>query len=935
MKVEILSSLLTYLCEKNGDYLFFLVLCLTLGIYAFKYFLKSSKERSEIGVSLDDKNHAIARISCLKNIDELNFLIESTQDVSLEAFNVLAKLEKIGLFPNISTYNNLIEMSFRLRQFESAHRLFGLLTNESYPIQQPNVETYTIYLKNVLNLEILPLYQEVETIQMKYGINRGLGFFSNGPHSQKFNRNFALNEIQIKLLKNLKIISNLAEDISLSKTMEFNNDILEIISIFMFMAIPLGNFGRNASSCLLKYKNIPQSSLNYNDLILQISKLKSHFNEQYLYNDKSKSFKMNNINYVLYESMNLELKILSVLKDYGLFAETLIENLLLEIEFVYNDNAELIMRKSFYDQMKKDSLTYFIICKNLSWFIDNNMVRNNISVSRKVVDNKSAIVSILSEILMRYNLNKSHYKDIFYDKNLAYILKSLYILKCNNNEIQNEDIEKYYEFTHSLIKNLGLENSKFLICKQIEMYNNSSKLSKAFELYYNHNKLENIDVMVFNSILSTCISNISDCETPRNQCKPTDISDEVKNQDHQICNYLIGGNSNFASTNNSIENIQTFLKIFENFKNKSLKNSLLEPSTLSYALYIKGLSISNLQEELKAVYEQMKKNNSRHFNQLTFNYLIENCKKTNDCIASISILKHMEELEISKNQWMFSQLIVMYTALNSEEKVLESFDEMIKSNIRPNIETYNSLIGIFLKKKKILNALGIFQDIKQNNFLIEDLSLVELLVSSCISSNKIEKAIEIVEYLYKKSELESRTKQNQLYYIVLESLLNTKCGLKFTEKVYYSNQIMKIMKEKNIEISDEILLKVGKMIYSNHGITSSLSNANSQQANNSQNVSKISIQTNEKLNGGSIERNNEQYQNYYHSRYSQSNYSSQSKKNTRNGFNNNRSNRYSNRKRNSDDLKIRSKEKKLEENNQKIIQDDQDLKSLNNEESSN
>lgn len=114
-----------------------------LGYYLIKYLYGDSK-------SSDPKDSKAASV-CLdsaRNIEELNPLINTFQGKSFNAFEILDKINKLGFTPNITTYNNLLNLAYVNASYETADKLIDEIFFATGPVQ-PDLTTYNILLKGI------------------------------------------------------------------------------------------------------------------------------------------------------------------------------------------------------------------------------------------------------------------------------------------------------------------------------------------------------------------------------------------------------------------------------------------------------------------------------------------------------------------------------------------------------------------------------------------------------------------------------------------------------------------------------------------------------------------------------------------------------------------------------------------------------------------
>ena len=113
-----------------------------VGYYLFKQLHKDKKDASfkeKIESNLNKWNQA-------KTIQKFNSLIISNKDKTTDAFKILNAMQKSEINPDIVTYNCLLDMSFKLEQYEQAKKLFEEISDFTSPVQ-PDVVTFNILLK--------------------------------------------------------------------------------------------------------------------------------------------------------------------------------------------------------------------------------------------------------------------------------------------------------------------------------------------------------------------------------------------------------------------------------------------------------------------------------------------------------------------------------------------------------------------------------------------------------------------------------------------------------------------------------------------------------------------------------------------------------------------------------------------------------------------
>lgn len=118
-----------------------------VGYHLIKKLNRDTKSPPEIK---DKIKTSISKWNEVKTSQKFNTLITTNKDKSMDAYKILHLIETNNLTPDIITYNCLLDMSFRLEQNETAHKLFEEISEKTFPVQ-PDTVTYNILLKQLVN----------------------------------------------------------------------------------------------------------------------------------------------------------------------------------------------------------------------------------------------------------------------------------------------------------------------------------------------------------------------------------------------------------------------------------------------------------------------------------------------------------------------------------------------------------------------------------------------------------------------------------------------------------------------------------------------------------------------------------------------------------------------------------------------------------------
>jgi pentatricopeptide repeat protein len=128
-----------------------------LGYYLIKYLYGEGQNQN----IKQTKSEGKVQWDAAKTIDEFNNFIKSNEDdTKLNPFEVLDKIHKKGLSPDITTYNNLLNACFVTGNFEMADKLSEEIFDFGSPVQ-PDLSTFNILLKGIsCKLDLLTSNEE-------------------------------------------------------------------------------------------------------------------------------------------------------------------------------------------------------------------------------------------------------------------------------------------------------------------------------------------------------------------------------------------------------------------------------------------------------------------------------------------------------------------------------------------------------------------------------------------------------------------------------------------------------------------------------------------------------------------------------------------------------------------------------------------------------
>jgi pentatricopeptide repeat protein len=140
----------------------------------------------------------------------------------------------------------------------------------------------------------------------------------------------------------------------------------------------------------------------------------------------------------------------------------------------------------------------------------------------------------------------------------------------------------------------------------------------------------------------------------------------------------------------------------------------------------------------------------------------------------------------------------------NEEKCIELFDKLIMT-YTPTFEIYYSLLTLFLKNKKINQALGMYNDMKVNNYSINEDTYYSV-IKGCLDCDNILQASEILLESFKSNILVNREIYNQA------AIKLVSANIRFSEKYFYINEMLNEFKRYEIKINNTTFFNMLKFI---------------------------------------------------------------------------------------------------------------------------
>ena len=474
---------------------------------------------------------------------------------------------------------------------------------------------------------------------------------------------------------------------------------------------------------------------------------------------------------------------------------------------------------SLFDEMKSieikpDIFTYSILMKGLKKCKGIENVRKAIEIFEMVKNEGEELKvdevlynSILNLCVSNNQIEKA--EEIFQEMKNGNILPSEVTYSIMIKAFGNlKNMEKCYELYQELLSKNLVPNEYIFAC----LMNSAVKCSDLNILMDIYKKMNQYQIKTNPIIYTILIKRFAKAKKFQNACEIYDaIPKEIKEKSAIIFFNVI------LDVCAESENFEKLLSIFNELQDDSNSN-LPNPNLLTYTTVIKGLIKGKKFEEVMKIYNQLKNTNIK-LEESVYNFMIDGFAEAGQKEKAESLFTEMKRLDVKRSSVIYSILIKMYakTGLQNDEdftKATQLISLMREDGIKPSIISFTTIMQMYIRKKNIKAAVNIFQEIKREG-LVPDVISYNFIINGCVFNQNLENGIAfLLESLNKKMKLNSETYKNTLEYLLNNNFM------KYQERVNYASEILKGMKENNIELNYELYSKVMRMIYKNNESTS-------------------------------------------------------------------------------------------------------------------
>merc|ERR1719362_1425848 len=222
--------------------------------------------------------------------------------------------------------------------------------------------------------------------------------------------------------------------------------------------------------------------------------------------------------------------------------------------------------------------------------------------------------------------------------------------------------------------------------------------------------------------------------------------------------------------------------------------------------------------EAYRIYNKLRQSTIK-LDEIVFNIMIDGFAEAGEKQKAEELFIEMKKLNVKRSSIIYSILIKMYAknSLRNDQDISKAtslIESMREDNVKPSIIAFTTIMQMYLRKKNIKAAINIFQDIK-NEGLTPDVVSYNFIINGCTFNQNLEHGIKfLLESLDKKMKLNSETYKNTLEYLLKNKFM------KYQERVTSASDILKAMKENNIELNYDLYSRVMRLIFKNNETSS-------------------------------------------------------------------------------------------------------------------
>ena len=643
-----------------------------IGYYMFNHFYRDSFE-SVKKTSQSSQNFSLERA---KTLEEFNTIIKQKEkEENLNPFEILSKISKLDLNPDITTYNNLLNFCYKNGKFHYADRLEEEIFDFTSPVH------YDICTFNILLNGIACKIDSKNVDEMKTLLEKMKKILSEIDKAT----NIKPNEITLNTCMEILCRAGRWEDAwiifdNMEKKYNITPDNYSFSLIIKALrAKPDCNKLKKALKIFEIIKQRPKTTLTKNEEVIIFCLIECCFNlgdiskAELLYEEmRTFSLPISKIIYCLmikgygkYYFLDKALEIYNQMKKNNVFANEVIYGCILNVCVRCSDikNAKLI-----YDEIKRSNY------------------QDNLYISSTMIKAYAKAGEFISAIYVYEGIiNSKNVKPniIFFNA----ILDAC--VQCNEFQTMSDIYKKIKKYRKSIED--YPKPDLITLSTLIKGYSKINKMEKVFKIYDTLEKIHikgeiKLDEVFFNTVLDACVRN------------------------------------------NSIDKGLEIIKV--------MKLNGIVFSNVTYSIIIKLYSKDNNTRMALEILDEMKKNRVIP-GLIVYTCLIQTCLKCKNFSKAIHLFEELKNIKINPDHVIYSSIVNSFLYNKKFELAYQYLFESFKYNVRLPDYIYNKYFHLLLtnynlnKDQKLTFCEKIYSMLKTRKFEFEKKIIREIIAFNC------------------------------------------------------------------------------------------------------------------------------------------------------------------------------------------------------------
>ena len=655
-----------------------------IGYHLFKKLNKDTKSSSSSSSDIKDKiKTSLSRWNEVKTLQKFNALISANKDQSMDAYKILHLIEQNNITPDIISYNCLLDMSFRLGQYETAHKLFEEISEVTFPVQ-PDTVTFNILLKHIVE-EIIKkekTFDEVERL---------------------------LRDMERRKIEMNQITYNTAIDAAI-ESRQFN-------------------YAWELYEKMKQSETVKPDVFTYSTLVKGLKMVNENESQgkKYRYNDAA----------VSKDNCERALEILNTIKSNGLQLDNVLFNSVLDILVSF---GEMHKAEEIFTQMKENHIqptlvTYSTMIKGYGQI---HNFKQALNVYNEMRSNNLQPNDVIYGCLLNSCIkgNKSEFIDVLYNNMLKDNIQpnSVIISTMIKGYSKSKQFNKALQLFSSVdndIKNITVYNSMLECCIECNQINELKQLfNQLTQRAKNEDKAPVPNVITYSTVIKGFAKNGEIVEAKK-------IYDFVLNNftelDELLFNTIADG---FAKANQE----QIALSVLNEMKLRNVKRS-----SIIYSILMRMYAHLNKEQQCVDMFAQMKRDGVKP-SIIAYTNLMQMYIKKKKILEAMNTFNELER-ELGADFVSYNFIINACTFNQKLEYAIDYLIQSMKKHIKVSDETYQNVVTYLLENKfmkfnvRCAHAQKLIVMFKENKIVLRN-DLYQKLTKLIYSNNNVNREVE-------------------------------------------------------------------------------------------------------------------------------------------------------------------------------------------------